>query len=57
MKYADELALLAKEETVLRGVTVRLTEFGRCCGREMNVERKYSSENLKAAISNTDYDR
>jgi hypothetical protein len=36
-KYADDLVLLAKEETVLQGVIDRLTEIGRRCGMEMNV--------------------
>jgi hypothetical protein len=32
VKYADDLVLLAKEETVLVGVIDRLIEFGRCYG-------------------------
>jgi hypothetical protein len=31
-KYADDLVLLAKEETVLLGVIDRLIEVGRCYG-------------------------
>jgi hypothetical protein len=38
VKYADDLVLLAKEETVLQGMIERLTETGRCLGMEMNVE-------------------
>ena len=38
-KYADELVLLAKEETVLQDMTDKLTEIGRCYGMEMNVEK------------------
>ena len=34
MKYADDVVLLAKEETVLQGTTDRLTESGRCYGME-----------------------
>jgi hypothetical protein len=34
VKYADELVLLAKEETVLQG-----TEIVRYCGMKMNVEQ------------------
>jgi hypothetical protein len=30
--------LLAKEEAVLQGMIRRVTEIGRCCGMEMNVE-------------------
>ena len=36
MIHADELLLLAKEETALRGATDRLTEIGGCSGMEMN---------------------
>jgi len=34
VKYADDVLLMAKEETVLQGTTVRLTEIGRCYGME-----------------------
>jgi hypothetical protein len=37
---ADGLVLLVKKETVLHGMFNRLTEIGRCCGMEMNVEKK-----------------
>jgi len=40
VKYEDDLVLLAKEETVLQGMTDRLVEIGRFCGLEMNVEKK-----------------
>jgi hypothetical protein len=40
LKYADELVLLAKEETVLQDMIDKLTEVGICCGMEMNVEKK-----------------
>jgi hypothetical protein len=38
MKYADDLVLLAREETV-EGMIDRLTEIGRRYGMEINVER------------------
>jgi hypothetical protein len=38
-KYADDLVLLTKEETVLQGVIDRLIEIGRHYGMEMNVEK------------------
>jgi hypothetical protein len=38
VKYADDLVLLAKEETVLRRMMDRLIEIGRRYGMEMNVE-------------------
>jgi hypothetical protein len=31
VKYADDLMLLAKKETVLQSMTGRLIEVGRCC--------------------------
>jgi len=37
VRYADNLVLLAKEEMMLRNMTDRLTEKGRCCEMEMNV--------------------
>ena len=39
MKYADELILMAKEETVLQGMTDNLIEIGSCYGMEMNEEK------------------
>jgi hypothetical protein len=39
VKYADDLVLLAKEETLLQGTIDRLIELGRCYGMEMNVEK------------------
>jgi hypothetical protein len=39
VKYADDLVLLAKEETVLQGMVDRLIEIGRRYGMEMDVEK------------------
>jgi hypothetical protein len=39
MKYADDLVLLSKKETVLLRMIDRLMEIGRCYGMEMNVEK------------------
>jgi hypothetical protein len=39
VKYAGDVVLLAKEETVLRGMIERLIEAGRCYGMEMNVKK------------------
>jgi len=39
VKYAVELVLMAKEETVLQGMIDKQTEIGRCYGMEMNVEK------------------
>jgi hypothetical protein len=57
VKYADDLVLLAKEETVLQGIIDRLIENGRRYKMEMNVEKNYGNENLKATITNKNYDR
>ena len=40
VKYADDLLLMAKEETVLQGMTDKLIEIGSCYGVEMNEEKK-----------------
>jgi len=39
VKYADDLVLMAKEETVLQGMIEKLIEIGSCYGMEMNVEK------------------
>jgi hypothetical protein len=39
VKYADDLVLMGKEETVLQGMIDSLIEIGRCYGMEMNVEK------------------
>ena len=36
---ADDLVLMAKEETVLQGMIDKLIKIGRCYGMEMNVEK------------------
>jgi hypothetical protein len=38
VKYADELVLVAKEETVLQDMTDKLNETGRRYGMKMNAE-------------------
>ena len=40
LKYADDLVLMAKEETVLRGMIDKLIETSRYYGMEMNVEKQ-----------------
>ena len=37
VKYADDLVLMAKEETVLQGMIDKLIEIARCYTMEMNV--------------------
>jgi hypothetical protein len=39
VKYADELVLLAREETVLQGMVDRLIGIGKRYRMEMNVEK------------------
>jgi len=39
VKYADDLVLMAEEETVLQGTIDKLIEIGRCYGMEMNVDK------------------
>ena len=39
VKYADDLVLMAKGETVLQGMIDKLIETGRYYGMEMNVEK------------------
>jgi hypothetical protein len=39
VKYTDGLVLMAKEETLLQGMSDRLIEIGRCYGMEINVEK------------------
>ena len=57
MKYADDLVLMAKEETVLQDMIDKLIEIGSCYGMEMNVEKNKSNENFKKAIPSNSYDR
>ena len=38
VKYADDLVLMAKEETVLQGIIDKLIEIGSCYGMEMDLE-------------------
>ena len=52
VKYADDLVLMAKEETVLQGMIDKLIEIG----RQMNVGKK-SNENFKITIPSNNYDR
>ena len=55
VKYADELVLMTKEETVLQGKIDKLTEIGRCYGMEM--KWKKSHENFKTVNSSNNYDK
>ena len=57
VKYADDLVLMAKEETVLQGMIDKLMETGRYYGMEMNVEKNKSNENFKTTVPSNNYDR
>ena len=39
VEYADDLVLMAKEETVLQGMIDKLIETGRYYGMDINVEK------------------
>ena len=39
VKYADDLVIMAKEETVLQGIIGKLILIGRYFGMEINVEK------------------
>ena len=56
VKYADDLVLIAKEETVLQGMTDKVIEIGRCSGMEVNVKKNKSNENFKTTILSNNYD-
>ena len=57
VKYADDLVLMAKEETVLQSMIDKLIETGRYYGMEMNVGKNKSNENFKTTIPSNNYDR
>ena len=57
VKYADDLVLMAKEETVLQGMIDKLTETGKYYSMEMNVEKTKSNENFKTTIPSNNYDK
>ena len=40
VKYADDLVLMAKEETVVKGMIDKLIAIGSCYGMEMSVEKQ-----------------
>ena len=55
--YADDLVLMAKEETVLQGMIDKLIETGRCYGMEMTVEKTNVMRISKTTIPSNNYDR
>ena len=57
VKYADDLVLRTKEETVLQDMIDKIIEIGRKYGIEMNVEKNESNENFKTTIPSKNYDR
>ena len=57
MKYADDLALMSKEETVLQTMLAKLIEVGRCYGMENECGKNKSNENFKTAVSSNNYDK
>jgi hypothetical protein len=57
VKYADELVLLAKEETVLQGMIDKLIEIRRCYGMKMNVTNTKVMRTSRQPAPNKYYDR
>jgi len=57
VKYANDLVLLATEETVLQNMIDKLIETVRGYGMEMNVKKNKSKENFKTTIPSKNYDR
>jgi len=47
VKYEDDLVLLAREESLLQDMIVKLIEIGECYEIEMNVEKNKSNKNFK----------
>jgi hypothetical protein len=39
VKCSDDLVLLTKEETLLKGMICRVNEPGKSCGKDMGVEK------------------
>jgi len=56
VKCTDYLVVMAKEETILKGMIVKLIEIGRWYGMDMNVGKK-SNENFKTTKPSNNYDR
>jgi hypothetical protein len=56
MIHADDLLLLAKEETALQGATDRLTEIGGCSGMDLK-GGKVKFDNPNTNVHKTVYDR
>jgi hypothetical protein len=57
VKYADDLVLMAREETVLQGMIDKLIETGRYYGMGMNVEKTKVMGISKTTIPSNNYDR
>jgi hypothetical protein len=53
VKYADNLVLLAKEETILQNMTDKLIEVGRGYGMEIHI-KKTKTMRIKATNPITD---
>lgn len=59
MRYANDFVLPAREETVLQGITCRLTTSERYYALELNrdMEKNHGNEDLKGTMPITDHDR
>jgi hypothetical protein len=55
VKHADDFVPLAKEETVLRGMTAGIIQVRRTYAMKINYGE--DNDNLKEVIRKTDYDK
>jgi hypothetical protein len=56
VKYADDIVLMAKEETVLQGMIDKFIETGRYYGMEINVEKTKVMRISRQPSPNNNYD-
>jgi hypothetical protein len=57
VKYAYELVLLAKEETVQHGIIDKIIEIGGCYGMEMKVKKTKLMRISRQLFSGKNYDK
>ena len=57
VKYADDLVLMAKEETVLQGMIDKLIEIWKMLRHGNECEKNKRNENFKTTIPSNNYDR
>jgi hypothetical protein len=57
VEYADDLVLMAKEETVLQGMIDKLIEIAKILWHGNECGQNKSNENFKTTIPSNNYDR